>query len=89
MSKIYSEIREERIRQDAQWGGAVHDDDHTATSDGACWRDFVSRQMALAEREHAQADGATAALNVQRSRYIKIAALAVAAVESIDRTLTS
>ena len=73
MNKIFEEIKQERARQDEQWGGAEHDDQHSS-----------SLFMSLVEKQAYKActpngDGKF------RERFIKIAALAVAAVESIDR----
>jgi hypothetical protein len=66
---IFNEVVAERARQDARWGGPEHDDGH---SEGD-WADFI--------REYAWGDrGADF-----RERMLKIAALAVAAIESHDR----
>lgn len=62
---IYDEIRAERERQDAKWGGPEHDDQHTAHD----WWWFIRERIGQ-RREQA---------------FIEVAALAVAAVESIRR----
>lgn len=68
--KIYLEITDERLRQDAKWGGAEHDDGHSLHD----WLDQI-------EYQHEQAW-----YNEEpRTRLVKIAALAVAALESLDR----
>lgn len=70
---IYQEIRKERARQDAKWGGPDHDAEHDVID----WRDLII--------EHAEkaADGYTA--EKRRQRWIEVAALAVAAIEASDR----
>ena len=88
MDAIFDEVRTERERQDLQWGGAAHDDDHTAQTDGRIWREFIWSQITKANFEHRKAETATDALGVQRTRYVKMAALAIAGIESIDRLLT-
>lgn len=73
---VLDEVAVERDRQDAKWGGSEHDDCHSTTDfvqfivDYAGW----ARQMA-SMGSHDKA----------RRRLIQVAALAVAAVESIDR----
>ncbi len=71
MNQVFEDIREERQKQDARWGGAAHDDKHDADN----WCDYIQRQIVKWEDEE-QSD---------REMFVKIAALAVAAVESIDR----
>jgi hypothetical protein len=67
----FRDVSAERNRQDEQWGGAQRDDRHNAVD----WVNCISKQLHLlcnkAER---------------RARLVKIAALAVAAIESVDRT---
>ena len=67
---IYDEIKAERERQDAQWGGPEHDDRHAPIE----WSSYRARF----ERRGGQ--GAS-----RRANLVKIAALAVAEIESIDR----
>ena len=71
-AQILQEIRDERERQDQQWGGRTHDDNHSY----ADWIDYMEHQASLLDLRI----GGNA-----RERFIKIAALALAAVESIDR----
>jgi hypothetical protein len=68
------EIIEERELQDKEWGGHDHDDKH----DFYDWRTFIYKQLTLASMEGGQHDR-------QRKRLLKVAALAVAAVEAMDR----
>lgn len=77
---IFVEVSEERSAQDAQWGGEPHDDGHAPLE----WMGFVERQamgarMALADKPEEDHYGTV------RKRLIKIAALAIAGIESIDR----
>ncbi len=72
-SVIYSEIRNERTRQDKKWGGPDHDNNHSLSD----WNRFIDHQQHEATYEPT--------LDDVRYRLIKIGALAVAAVESIDR----
>lgn len=68
-SRVYLEIAVERVHQDAKWGGHAHDDEHT----NADWRGFIYDHTAMAT-------GGAA-----RKQFLRVAALAVAAVEAIDR----
>jgi hypothetical protein len=69
-------ISDERTRQDAQWGGHAHDDTHSPED----WIDFIEKQVELARE--LIGNGTDAEL---QSRLVKIAALAVASYEAIDR----
>lgn len=66
---IYRDIDDERAAQDAKWGGLKHDDTHARED----WRAFILEQV-----------GAYNASTFRR-QMIRVAALAVAAVESQDR----
>ena len=68
---IMFEVVSERAAQDAQWGGAHHDDEHTFGD----FTTYISKQVNRINEIPTD----------RRERFIKIAALAVAAVESIDR----
>ncbi len=67
--RIIDEIKAERQRQDQQWGGPQHDDLHSS----ADWATYIVHQL-----------GRISAVGLYEP-MIKIAALAVAAVESHDR----
>lgn len=67
--KIIAQVIQERKMQDRQWGGADHDDTHPVGD----WIEYIYHQIDLLD------------LRDPRERFIKIAALAVAAVESEDR----
>jgi hypothetical protein len=73
---IYDEIKSERIRQDSLWGGANHDDRHT-TSD---WANYIGDRVKKIQEGQSS-------LTTERmgELFLHIAALAVAALESIDR----
>ena len=68
--KLFKLINAEREKQDAQWGGPTHDDQHQASD----WARFIYQQL-----EH------LAASDDVQERLVKIAALAIAALESGGR----
>lgn len=70
---VYDEIREERARQDEKWGGPEHDDVHCQDD----WIRYIDYKI-TSILENTGAD------NFRRC-MIQIGALAVAAVESLDR----
>jgi hypothetical protein len=81
MSDVFNEIREERQRQDEQWGGPEHDDTH----DPLAWVGFIADQqekVAVGAITRGESYYTTPDC---RQRIVKIAALAVAALESMDR----
>lgn len=71
---IISLIEYERIRQDMKWGGASHDDEHSVHD----WVGFIKSQL---DRLEPGANRKNAYVT-----FIKIAALSIAALESMDRT---
>lgn len=71
MNKILQEIEDERSKQDAKWGGPSHDDTHTVYE----WGLFIHQQIQRYDKERSNF----------RSSMVRIAALAVAAIESYDR----
>lgn len=75
---IYSEITAERQYQDQQWGGPDHDDDHSIHD----WIAFITVYGARA----VESSQWGLVPQLSRSSFIKIAALAVAAIESLDRS---
>lgn len=60
----------ERDNQDKQWGGPEHDDKHNEFD----WVFFIDKQLSCVDD-----------FDDVRGRFVKIAAIALAAVESIDR----
>ncbi len=80
------EVKAERRRQVRQWGGPDHDDQHEA----ADWLRFIDHQLGLAREELVDEktsldDGRGDVAFEIRDRLVKIAALAVAAIDSLDR----
>jgi hypothetical protein len=67
------DILVERTFQDHQFGGADHDDRH----DWFDWRGLIYHQLSNLSMEGTD--------HARRDRLVKVAALAVAAIESMDR----
>jgi hypothetical protein len=67
----FRDVSAERNRQDEQWGATNHDDTHGALE----WSDCLTKQL------HQLGDKASR----PRDRLVKIAAFAIAAIESADR----
>ena len=79
LSKAFADVVQERQLQDEEWGGPEHDDTH----DIADWMAFIQTQddklfQGLGEGQMPDPREA-------RERLVKIAALAIAGIESIDR----
>lgn len=70
--EIYREVNLERSYQDDKWGGPDHDDTETEES----WQRYITEYANARDR----AEGYDF-----RKRMVKVAALAVAALESHDR----
>lgn len=74
METIYEEIYDERAKQDAEWGGPLKDDDNSSNDWVACIAKHVGRAVTLpGDRGNF------------RKQMIRVAALAVAAIEWCDR----
>lgn len=73
LNGIFAEITTERQMKDFQWGGPKHDDTH----DPPDWQLFISKQLNQADDYHG--------VRNYRDRLVKIAALAIAAIQSFDR----
>lgn len=71
--KIQRDVSRERKKQDNEWGGPEHDDRH----DRYDWIQFIEHQISSVTR--------TDNPKKIRRRFVKIAALALAALESMDR----
>jgi hypothetical protein len=93
---IYNEIRAERANQNERWGGPPHDDAHTSGD----WAEYIVRHLAKAFTDNTLMQDEAASRfarylhpavrkhddrAVKRRQLIRVAALAVAAVESMDR----
>jgi hypothetical protein len=90
MNDIHEEIKSERLRQNEEWGGAVHDDVHEPEK----WVGFLRHQIRLADRaacslatDEITGGEEKALIDGYRERLIKIAAVAIAAAESLDRIM--
>jgi hypothetical protein len=81
VSAVETAVRAERAAQDAQWGGAVHDDSH----DTGDFLEFIAIQAGKAVHDYDMAKTRQDEDAAFRARFVKIAALAWAAIESIDR----
>lgn len=74
-SKAVSDVLKERRRQDIKWGGPEHDDGHSAED----WERFIMKRIPLSSTLDAPF----------RQRMVEVAALAIAAAESLDRIVPS
>ncbi len=84
MEKILEEIREERKHQDKKWGGPAHDDQH----DAYAWAAFITSYLGQAISDFVNETGRfESKLRKFRYNMVKVAALAVAAIEVVDRKL--
>lgn len=87
MADIFDEITIERAYQKEKWEGPKGGVYHTADEhdDLHCVEDFFKFIRWQTVKYEVEIDGDNPCEITARKRYIKIAALAVAAVESIDR----
>lgn len=76
--RVYKKYDKERRKQDEQWGGPEHDDQHGPEE----WADFIGKQ--LTKLKTATESTANTDKEIRR-RLVKIGALATAALESIAR----
>lgn len=75
-STVLASVSMERQRQDEKWGGAEHDDHHTTAEFVQLIEDYAGWARVMAGMNSPEK---------ARNRLIQVAALAVAAVESLDR----
>lgn len=80
-ARAIAEVLRERMRQDAKWGGPAHDDRHDAHD----FREFIRHQLDALPYEIEKAMDHEEYDSVVIGRFVKVAALAVAAVECLDR----
>lgn len=73
-TEAVGDISMERVLQDHQWGGPETDDQRSEAE----WSEYIHRQLSKLFQDEG---GALAA----RDRFVKVAALAIAAIQSIDR----
>lgn len=71
---LLGQILEERRRQDAQWGGDQHDDEHTRHE----WTELVREHVDRARKVKTDRDA-------WRARLVVVVSLAMAAIASFDR----
>ena len=71
----------ERVYQNKKWGGAAHDDHHTSWD----WCNLIAHQNVLAKQVALRGVLPDGDPLEWRTRMVKIAALAIAAVGSYDR----
>lgn len=76
--KVLDDILLERKNQIAQWGGAEGDDRNESFD----WFIYIRHQLELAEDEYS---GYVSINDTAQERLTKIAALAIAALESMER----
>jgi len=76
MNNVLVEISDERERQDKKWGGAGHDDQRHPQDFVQLIEDYAGWARVMAGMNNPEKT---------RKRLIQVAALAVAAIESIDR----
>lgn len=74
---VLQQIAAERKRQDRQWGGASHDDEHEPKD----WLKYIDEHRVRAQKVASHLKDSDA----YRHRLVVIAALAVAAIEAHDR----
>lgn len=74
--QVLDDVARERLAQDAQWGGPAHDDQHSVDD----WSSFIDYQLSFIWYPAKEPTPAEI-----RARLVKVAALAIAAVESLDR----
>lgn len=76
---VFKDVLEERNQQMKEYGGADHDDKHVH----ADWLDMIDYQLG----KYSAVNGTSKTIHSgdERQQLVKIAALAVAAIESYDR----
>ena len=77
VEQVLQEIRNERLRQDLEWGGPEHDDSQPIGH----YLNYIGEKLC----RQATLDLMEESVGEVRRRLVQIAALAVAAVESLDR----
>ena len=73
---VLEQDKTERARQDEKWGGSANDDKHTIAE----WVNLIK-----AYADWAEVMQGMGSLDKARNRLVQVAAMAVAAVESVDR----
>jgi hypothetical protein len=90
MNQILEEIKSEHELEDQEWSSSEHDDVYEPEK----WCALLRRQVRLADRaacslatDEITGDEEQSLIAGYRGRLIKIAALAIAATESLDRII--
>ena len=84
IERAFEDIRAERDYQDVKWGGPAHDDAHTSGYD---WIAFITVYAGKGALAFGAEDTNDRALRVFRTMMVKVGALAVAAIQWVDRKL--
>lgn len=79
MGDVYDDIKAERARQDAKWGGPEHDDELPPEE----WLEFIKSHVD--DAEDCIGDGEDDSDARHRNALVEVAALAVAGIEYMDR----
>lgn len=77
-ARILFDLKQERIHQIGLWGGAVHDDNHSMRDWGTFIMAYLGKAMS-SETDYARNR------HLVRGYFLQAAALAIAAIEAIDR----
>ena len=80
LDKILQEVKDERTYQDGKWGHSLDDTKNTP----ALWMSYISNYMSLWMKGLFE-PYPKSMMDDYRAKMIKTAALAIAAVESLDR----
>jgi len=75
---IYEQIEAERVRQDERWGGPEYDDMHSLHA----WSQIIHKHAEDAAGMFVSYETPEARA---RREFVEVAAVAVAAIESLDR----
>lgn len=81
LAPVYGDIQRERIRQDEQWGGPEHDDRLAF----GMWAMILTKQAGAVANAALRWKDQGWPLKVMRDHLVKVAAVAIAWAESIDR----
>lgn len=78
---VLDSVNEERDRQDAFWGGPAHDDAH----DERDWCSYIVTYLGMAVDWANRKEPGDRALEKYEENMLKVAALAVASLEQVER----
>lgn len=83
LNRIWTDILEERKDQDEQHGGPEHDDTNTQYH----WVAYIAKQLGPAVVDTSTKAGPLCAAYRFRFQMVRVAALAVASIEWVDRVI--